>query len=683
MYMLRRILFLYATAIFPLLAAYAQPAHYELKPEVPAKYAYNADSVFKKLMGEKDTTLTALIYREYSESQAYYHDRMLKSGLVYFDWQEIESYLDGLVRQLSGVMGSSRQFRVFLLRSGDVNASAQDNGIIYINIGLLAEMKDEAALVSVLAHELSHAINSDTKKNFVFFNKKRKKLKVRDLLQGSHQNRAFEARADSAGFAAAAELNYNISSCYHAYIKFESEYRRYKSRYQYQDPKWWIALDKLGEDRSISADSLENYLMDHPDNRRRQRSLSAAMAKKNGANSFSGNEAFFSEIKYKARMEQLFIDFSGGAYMSCLENAFYYHLQEQQDKNYLYYATECLRRLILADPGMKRKGFLTDDSKEKIFEEDKGILHDLSFVSLDTVFLLRMKQDAVFGAPEKPFETYLQAYAYFYKASKAAGIPSLPLGTGLFELSRNKKEKGTEQLKKYLDDKENTAYRNFVEANLAGSLMEELKKNTNCLIYIEEPEYYVLINGLTRYSFVESAKITPDVVGQISEKFRRDKAAPVQFLVADSLNIVEYDRYSNLLENLRFFKPAKETELDRGTNGFSREDYWKAREMRDPADPEVLKHYKNFFYLEPGYWDLFRTQNIKAFTSIKPYFYRHKVFGTIFFFEIQYFDPINRVYLYFDQDFAERYTERNVSLVFRRFYDKLRELNKPDAIPGR
>ncbi len=649
----------------------AQTHYYELSPKIPKRYYYNADSVYKKLLQEKDKDLKEKLYKEYSESLAYYHERMLFSGLVYFNWTEIENYLNGLVKKIAVTAGIERSFYVYLLRNEDVNASAQDNGIIYVNIGLLAEMKDEAALVSVLAHEVSHAVNSDTRKNYLFYSRQRaKKQKIKDVLALSHENRSFESRADSVGFATAATLNYDLSSCYHTFIKFESEYRWFKSQYEYQDPKWLIALDNIKEDRDIKADSLEKYLSDHPENGRRLAALEKFIKNKNGATHFSGNEAFFAEIKYKARMEQLYIDFSESAYEQCLHNAFYYHLLDQQDKNYLYYISECLRRIVLIDPGIKRKGFLTDDSKEKIFENNKGILHDLSFVSLDTVFLNRMAQDPLYGRPEKPFENYLQACNHFNKLAQAQGVELMDLTAGLFEWNRNKKEKADACLKKYLE-KENALHKEFIAALMAGTALTALAGNKNDLVYIESAEYYTVENGMLKYSYVESQKISGDIEQQVQRELKTTKGAALKFLPADSLDIVAFNTYWNLAENLKKFKPEKEAELERSAGDADRADYWASRAASDPLDPEVLKRNKNFFCLEPGYWSLFKKEQIHAFIYLKPYFYKHKILGTFFYLEVNYYDPVNRVYFYFDQEYAERYNGLNLTKVFNRFKEKL------------
>lgn len=650
--------------------AMAQPHYYELRPDIPPEYNYNSDSLYKKLTGLKDIELSEKVQMDYAASLAYYHERMLHSGYIYFEWKELEDYVNSLVKKIATSIQSEKEFKVYLMRSEDVNASAQDNGIIYIYIGLLAEIKDEAALISVLAHEISHAIHSDTKKNFIAYSRQSKRRKIKDALSMSHENRKFEARADSLGFEVASGLNYDLTSSYHIYAKFESDYRWYKSQYSYQDPKWYIALDNVNGQEPIKADSLEKYLLDHPENSRRLTALNEFIKKANGQNKFSGNEIFFNEMKYKARMEQLYIDFTEASYDNCLRNAFYYHLQDQNDKNYLYYITECLRRMILVNPDIKRRGFLTEDSKEELFEKNKGILHDVTFISLDTVFCATVKNDPVYGAVQKPFETYLQAYNYFYKKAKDNGGDDLLLTAGLFELNRNKKEKGLEYLKQYTSENPQK-YQDFLTSVFSGSTLSDLQRNTNDYVYIETADYFVLENGSLKYNYLQSSKISDQLL-TIFNNFEPSKDYKVTLISADLLDITNYNLFDNLALQLKQFKPEKEADAYPIKNSAQDEDYWKAIEANDPLNPDLLKRNKNFFYYAPDYWNLFKDKQIHSFTHIRPYFYRHKLLGTLFYFEIEYFDPVNRKYFYFDQEYAERYTDLNLNKVFKRFSEKLK-----------
>ena len=53
-------------------------------------------------------------------------------------------------------------FEVFVLKNPLLNAITFPNGKIYIHTGILARMENEAQLATLLAHEMSHAVNRDS-----------------------------------------------------------------------------------------------------------------------------------------------------------------------------------------------------------------------------------------------------------------------------------------------------------------------------------------------------------------------------------------------------------------------------------------------------------------------------------------------------------------------------------------
>ena len=83
-------------------------------------------------------------------------DDLLHSGNVLFN-DPLSVYLN----QVKDVVLESQpkirdQMRVYAVRSPVVNAFATNNGIILVNMGLVARLKNEAQLAFILAHEISH-----------------------------------------------------------------------------------------------------------------------------------------------------------------------------------------------------------------------------------------------------------------------------------------------------------------------------------------------------------------------------------------------------------------------------------------------------------------------------------------------------------------------------------------------
>jgi predicted Zn-dependent protease len=70
---------------------------------------------------------------------------------------ELTAYVESLVNEIVSVSEmSGEKFTFTLLDSGDINAFATADNYVYINRGLLNYIRNEAQLVSVLAHEVGH-----------------------------------------------------------------------------------------------------------------------------------------------------------------------------------------------------------------------------------------------------------------------------------------------------------------------------------------------------------------------------------------------------------------------------------------------------------------------------------------------------------------------------------------------
>ncbi len=92
----------------------------------------------------------------------------------------MERYLDGIVQRLVVASGIDRstpyRFKVHLVHSDQVNAFAAPGGALVVTTGLLRQMKSEAHIALILAHEIGHVVARHGSQNMA-----REEL-VRDLL---------------------------------------------------------------------------------------------------------------------------------------------------------------------------------------------------------------------------------------------------------------------------------------------------------------------------------------------------------------------------------------------------------------------------------------------------------------------------------------------------------------------
>ena len=83
-------------------------------------------------------------------------DDFLGSGSVLFN-DEVSLYLDAVLQEvLKPYPDLRKKIRVYTVKSASVNAFTTNNGLIFVNLGLLARLENEAQLAYVLAHEVVH-----------------------------------------------------------------------------------------------------------------------------------------------------------------------------------------------------------------------------------------------------------------------------------------------------------------------------------------------------------------------------------------------------------------------------------------------------------------------------------------------------------------------------------------------
>ena len=146
------------------------------------------------------------------------NDAILNSGRVLFN-DPVSEYLNEILDVLLADDPELRaKVRAYALRSTSVNAFATDNGIILMNLGLIARAESEAQLAFILSHELSHYTEQHVFDSY---------LKNKDLFQGkgNHRSSGTEERlmalnlyskeleivADSAAFQRMSKTEYDTS----------------------------------------------------------------------------------------------------------------------------------------------------------------------------------------------------------------------------------------------------------------------------------------------------------------------------------------------------------------------------------------------------------------------------------------------------------------------------------------
>lgn len=114
-----------------------------------------------------ETEVEAEIRRQFFLESSFSIDQLLHSGKVMFN-DEASAYVEKVVDVLLADVPELRsQLRFYVIKSPYVNAFATNDGIIFINIALLAKTANEAELAFILCHEITHYIRNHVIKGYV------------------------------------------------------------------------------------------------------------------------------------------------------------------------------------------------------------------------------------------------------------------------------------------------------------------------------------------------------------------------------------------------------------------------------------------------------------------------------------------------------------------------------------
>jgi len=103
---------------------------------------------------------------KFLQESNYFINQILLSGKVLYN-TPLNTYIDKIVDKiLINEPELRKEIRVYVLKTPTVNASATDKGILFVNLGLIAQAGSEAQLAFIISHELIHYIKVGSKNPF-------------------------------------------------------------------------------------------------------------------------------------------------------------------------------------------------------------------------------------------------------------------------------------------------------------------------------------------------------------------------------------------------------------------------------------------------------------------------------------------------------------------------------------
>lgn len=170
-------------------------------------------------------------------------DDILQSGLVLFN-DPATVYVNKVLHNLpfqDKPRLKRKNVRAYVLNTSAVNAFASDQGIIFVTVGLLANLQNEAELAFILAHEIEHIEEKHSVNKFIFSKELQKNSRTRyngveraavnrNLFRESMYSKSVEEEADDGGLELFLESEYAhdairqvFTVLHYSYLPYEDE----------------------------------------------------------------------------------------------------------------------------------------------------------------------------------------------------------------------------------------------------------------------------------------------------------------------------------------------------------------------------------------------------------------------------------------------------------------------------
>jgi hypothetical protein len=274
-------------------------------------------------------------------------DEMMRSGRILFN-DELSVYVNQVADKLLAHDEKLRKsLNFYVVKSPAVNAFATDRGSIFINIGLLARLEDEAQLAYVLAHEIVHYQKQHNIQTYVEFakierqNSYQRSRNYERLVEKNNYSKELEREADDEGLDIFLKSDYNFESILRVFDILDLAHAPYTNKVFsptfLETPNIKFTSNYLLE----QVDKIEPYETDsdestHPSvSERRGKLLDQLIGKPEGqGQTYLVSEAVFKKVRKIARFELCNLFLQRQAYVPAIYHA-YVLLQDHPNNHFL------------------------------------------------------------------------------------------------------------------------------------------------------------------------------------------------------------------------------------------------------------------------------------------------------------------------------------------------------------
>jgi len=456
--------------------------------------------------------------KEFFLESNYAIDDLLKSGYVLFN-DPVTNYVNEIAAiLLKDDPQLKKELRFYVVRSASVNAFATGQGIVLVNMGLIAQLKNEAQLAFILAHEISHYKEEHALEFFLTskeIDRKNKRgfLRRRDFnttLAKNQFSKEQESEADELGLELFLKSNYNLRAVDGAFNVLQYSYLPFAdvpfNKSFFEDDYLIFAPDyQLDSINAISQKANDDDTEStHPSLPKRR--IAAANIIKNQSNEgrkdFIISESTFKTLQKKARYELLEYHLRNYEFYDAIYNSY---LLQQDFPEDLYLKKIVAKALYGMTKFINARQFSEYEYDEKDLEGEFGSLvyflnklkrYELNALTLRYAYLLKndFSDDVVFQNMIKDIcQDFINIHGGTlkrFKEGRPSKSPPSPLTKPAEDASEEEKKKYEEIMEKR---KENSRFVYFAFGDLLAqqdfnNLLTQCKNEKKKLKKSEESE---------------------------------------------------------------------------------------------------------------------------------------------------------------------------------------------------
>ncbi len=263
----------------------------------------------------------------------YMVDELLMSGRVLFG-DPVSEYVNNVADKLLENEPKLRnELRFYCLKSNVTNAFCTNQGMIFVTLGLIAQLENEAQLAQVLAHEITHytkkhVINTFIESSKIASSKGNYKYSDYDnnIIKLSNYSKTLEFEADSVGFYRLRDAGYSIQEALSVFDVLQFSYLPFNEiPFSYA----YFETDKVKIPDAYQLDTILPILFEddyddskstHPNIKKRREQIIKLINNEKEGGKYLQPKDLFNKVRTICRFESVRLNNKDAAYVKAIYN---------------------------------------------------------------------------------------------------------------------------------------------------------------------------------------------------------------------------------------------------------------------------------------------------------------------------------------------------------------------------